>query len=244
MQFLNDKEKKIFGVMYRLGSAPISAIAKEAMLNRTALYHTIQKLVHRGLVTTVQKEGVAFFEPVSVEEYEQWSQRKVDEFVQQTNDLKVWLQEQEGRVETLQSEIRYYEGLDGVRSIYDDTWRDNPEKVIYAITDYDKAYAALNDFMEKDYFPTRVKKGIRVKSLLPSSAVTGKRDKPRAKQLLREMRFVDLFKDLGIEINIYNAKLAIVAFDPKKPSGVIIKNEIIARAFKEIFEFIWKKAKT
>ena len=59
--------------------------------------------------------------------------------------------------------------------------------------------------------------------------------------MLREMKFINLFRDLNIEINIYGDKVSIVAFDEKKPTGVLIKNKKISLAMKEIFEYLWRK---
>jgi sugar-specific transcriptional regulator TrmB len=243
MELLNSKEKRILGALYKLGDAPISQIAKETLINRTALYHTVEGLLKRGLLTKITKDGGAYFQPLPISAYEDWVKRQMAALSTNANDLKEWLKSQRDQLPTLYSDIRYYEGKEGVESLYADTWRDNKEKVIYAITDYDRVYAALNDFMEKEYFPDRVAEGVRVKSILPRSALTGKRDVVRAKELLRDMRFIDLFNDLGIEINIYGSKTAIVAFDKTKPSGVIIKNQIIADAFKRIFEYMWKSVK-
>ena len=58
--------------------------------------------------------------------------------------------------------------------------------------------------------------------------------------MIREMKFVKLFENLGIEINIYASKVSIVTFNEKNPSGVLIKNDLIAKAFKNIFEYLWK----
>jgi len=57
------------------------------------------------------------------------------------------------------------------------------------------------------------------------------------------MGFSDVFKNLGIEINIFDDKLAIVAFDKKNPMGMILKNKIISDAFRKIFSFLWISAK-
>lgn len=243
MELISQKEKKILGVLQKMGNSSISSIAKESLINRTALYYTIESLLKKGLITKILRDGIAFFQPIPLPAYDDWVKRKLLTISTQANELRRWLKEQKGQSPTLQSDTRYFEGLEGVKSVYADTWRDNPDKLIYAITDYDRAYEALNDFMEKDYFPARVQHEVRVKSLLPKKAITGKRDIPRAKKLLREMRFIDLFDNLGIEINIYGSKLAIIAFDKIKPSGVIIKNEIIANAFKQIFEYLWKSVK-
>lgn len=243
MELINSKEKRVLGALYKLGDSPISKIAKETLLNRTALYHTVEGLLSKGLLTKINKEGGAYFQPLPFAQYEDWAKRQVVAVSDQTDELKHWLKQQENQLPTLYSDIRYYEGKEGVENLYADSWRDNKEKVIYAITDYDKAYEVFNDFMEKEYFPDRIKHQIEVKSLLPKNAESGKRDLVRSKELLRDMRFIDLFKDLGIEINIYGPKVSIVAFDKVKPSGVIIKNEIIAKAFKGIFEYLWTSVK-
>lgn len=242
MELINSKEKRILGALYKLGDAPISKIAKETLINRTALYHTVAGLLSKGLLTKINKESGACFQPLPLSAYEGWAKRQISSVSSQTTELKEWLKSQGDQLPTLYSDIRYYEGIEGVENLYADSWRDNSEKTIYAITDYDKAYDTLSDFMEKEYFPDRVKNGVQVKSLVPKNAATGKRDIARSKDLLRDMRFINLFKDLGIEVNIYGPKISIIAFDKIKPSGVIIKNEIIARAFKGIFEYLWKSA--
>ena len=243
MELINPKEKKVLGVLYKLGDALISSIARETLINRTALYYTVDTLLQKGLITKIERDGKAFFQPIPLSALDDWTKRQIVTVSAEAGELHSWLLEQKGQLPSLQSDTRYFEGLEGVKNLYADTWRDNADKIIYAITDYDRAYQALNDYLEHEYFPNRVDHGVRVKNLLPKTAVTGKRDIPRAKKLLREMRFINLFENLGIEINIYGSKLAIVAFDKVRPSGVIIKNEIIARAFKEIFEYLWKSVK-
>jgi sugar-specific transcriptional regulator TrmB len=242
MELINNKEKRVLGALYKLGEAPISKIAKEILINRTALYHTIEGLLAKGLVTKINKEGGAYFQALSLEVYEDWAKRQVAAVSSETAELKGWLENHQGKLPTLFSDIKYFEGIGGIENLYSDSWRDNNEKVIYAITDYDKAYALLGNFLENEYFPDRINAGVSVKSLLPENAKTGKKDIARSKDLLRDMRFVSIFKDLGIEINIYGSKISMVTFDNKNPSGVIIKNEIIAKAFKEIFEYLWKGA--
>ena len=242
MELITKKEERVLGALYKLGDSPISKIAKETLLNRTALYHTIEELLKKGLVTKITKESGAYFQPISLADYKTWAKRQIEDVSIQTEYLENWLSTQKKELPTLHSDIKYFEGIEGVKNLYADSWRDNKDKTIYAITDYDKAYKTLNDYFEKEYFPDRVSHGVSVRSLLPKS-ISGKKDLSRAKELMREMRFLNIFKDLGIEINIYGSKISIITFDEKKPSGVIIKNEIIAKAFKDIFKYLWGTTK-
>jgi sugar-specific transcriptional regulator TrmB len=241
--FLNDNEKKVLASLYSLEDGAVNRIAKDTLINRTTLYPILEKLAEKGLVSKIKIEGKIRFQPIAKEEFFLWAERKEKELKENNKELLNWINHQsENKKISLASEIKYFEGLEGVKSLYADTWRENREKVIYAITDYKSANENMGYFFQKDYFPTRIRHGVWVKTLIPES-VEGRRDLKTAKEMLREMKFIKLFKDLNIEINIYNDKMAIVAFDKKNPSGVIIKNEKIAEAMKNIFEYLWKRTK-
>jgi len=240
---LNENEKKVLASLYKLEDGVVNKIAKDTLINRTTLYPILEKLAEKGLVSKVKIEGKIRFQPISREELKLWAKRKEEELKNANSKLLDWIESQgENKKSSMASEIKYFEGMEGVKNLYSDTWRENNDKIIYAITDYKNAYENMGNFFRKEYFPARIKHGVWVKNLIPESP-EGKRDIETAKEMLREMKFVKLFEDLDIEINIYNDKTAIVAFDKKNPSGVIIKNEKIAEAMKSIFEYLWKKTK-
>ena len=240
---LNEREKRVLEALYHLENAAISQIAKETLINRTTLYPILEKLIAKGLVSKLLIEGRTLFQPISLEDLKDWMKRKEQEFKKHSEDILGWAKTvKSAKGNSLLSDIKYFEGFEGVKNLYADSWRDNEQKIIYAITDYKSAYATMNDFFQDDYFQARINHGVRVKNILPESA-EGRKDLKREKELLREMKFVKIFQDLGIEINIYGSKLSIVAFDKQNPSGVLIKNEKIASAFKNIFEYLWKSGK-
>jgi len=241
MELITSKERRVLGALYKLGDSTISKIAKETLINRTALYHTIEELLKKGLVSKLPKEGGAYFQPLSLEEYKAWSKKQIEALSKQTTELEDWLEGQQEEAPSLHSDIKYFEGIEGVKNLYADSWRDNNDRMIYAITDYEKAYDTLGAFFRKEYFPDRIEKGVKVKSLLPPS-MSGKKDLLHAQEMLREMRFSKIFKNLGMEMNIYGSKVSIVTFDKDKPSGMIIKNKILANAFKDIFGHLWEQA--
>lgn len=242
--YIDTREQVVLGALYHQGSSSISTIAKATLINRTTLYPILEKLLHKGLVTQVRMEGKVFYDAISLSELETWIERKEDEASMARSELVSWAQKQKKDApHSLVADIKYFDGLEGVMNLYNDTWRENREKVIYALTDYEKAYAVVgNAFLRNKYFEQRVKHGVRVQSLLPDSAV-GRKDVKDAQKLLREMRFIDLFEDLGIELNVYDDKVALFAFDAERPSGVLIKNKTIADAFKHIFAYLWKTGK-
>ncbi len=217
MLLLNEKEKKAMSGLYKFGKASVSELSKDSMINRTTLYPVLGRLLNRGLVSKISVEGRTIFKPISNEEFREVIKRKEKETIINNKRLLGWLEEQEkSKQPSLLSEVNYFEGFEGVKNLYSDTWRSNKEKIIYAITDYKSAYETMGNYFRNEYFSKRIKHGVRVKNLLPMSE-EGKKDFKTAKSFLREMKFIKLFKNLEIEINIYDSRVAIIAFDKKKP---------------------------
>ncbi len=237
---MSEKEKVVFEALVSFGPSAVSQIAKDTSLNRTALYHTLQLLEEKGLVSEIKKNDTTLFQSIPEEEFVTWAKNRIKSLEDDT--LKFTQAFKKKKYPVLHSGIRYFEGKEAVKKLYGETWRENNEKNILAITDYQRAYETLTGFFDEEYFPARVKARVKVKSLLSVDAY-GKRDEKKAEALLREMRFSDVFKNLGIEINIFDDKLAIVAFDKKEPMGMILKNKIISDAFRKIFAHLWQNSR-
>lgn len=245
MELLTEKEKQILASLFKNGSSPISKIAKDTLINRTALYHTFDLLIKKGLINKSIRENTSYFAPLPLPEFREWLKKQKSQLEKETDSLSQWSKNvKQNSGDNLQTEIKYYSGIEGMEYLYADGLRDNPGKEILAITDYDKAYTEFKGFFENEYFPTRVKKGIHVKSIVSEDSPAGKKDISRKQDLLRQMKFANIFKDLGIELNIYNDKVSIISLDKKNPTGIILKNKIINNAFREIFNFIWKNSKS
>ena len=238
---LSEKEKKVLASLYKLGEASVWELAKDNGINRTTNYPVLERLVEKGLVSKVSTENKDVFKPITKEDLAEWIKKR-KEIIESENRQIIELAENQNKKPSMLSEVSYFEGLDGIRNLYADSWRNNKEKMIYCITDYESAYKNLETFFKKEYFPARIKHGVKVKNLIPESKA-GREDEKMATSMLREMKFIKLFSDLDIEVNIYGSKTSIVAFDKERPSGVIIKNEKIAEAMKNIFEYLWKTAR-
>lgn len=238
---LSEKEKKVLTSLYKLGESSVWEIAKDNMLNRTTVYPVLEKLIEKGLVSKIGTDNKDFFQTIKKEDLEIWIRQRKEKIENESRQL-LEMAKKPSKKTSLISEVNYFEGLEGVKNLYADSWRNNEEKIIYCITDYKSAYETMGEFFEKEYFPARIRHGVKIRNLIPESE-KGRKELKTANTLLREMKFIKLFKDLEIEINIYEEKVSIVAFDKNKPSGVIIKNERIANALKEIFGYLWKTTK-
>lgn len=243
-ELLTKKEQRILAVLYQIKHATVSRLAKETVLNRTSLYPILEKLIEKGLVSAFTQDSVTIYEPIEAESFKEWLNKQKQLLVQQASELEKWINQataSSNQTPSLVSKIKYFEGFDGVQNIYADTWRNNEGKMIYAITDVKAAVSTMGEFFYEEYMPARIAHKVKVKDIMTENE-EGRQEVKMTDQVLREAKLAQgLFENLGIEINIYENKLAIVAYDKERPSGVIIENEKIASAMKNIFEYLWVK---
>jgi len=241
--YLSQKEQKVLECLYQLSDRSVKNLAANTLINRTTLYPILDKLLRKGLVCKSETEEKTIFIPISAADFRLWIKNQENKAKKSSEELEEWIKNTSGKNKktSLVSSIKYFEGFEGVKNLYADTWRNNSDKEIYCITDFEAAAKSMENFFRKIYLPDRIKHGIKVKNIVTDTPLARKEVRS-TKKFLREMKFAkELFKNLGIEINIYDDKLVIVAYDSKKPSGVLIKNEKIAQAMKNIFKYIWKK---
>jgi len=244
MNTINSREKTVLGKLFELGETTVNQLAKETLINRTSLYPILEKLLEKGLVSKIQMDGRTFFRAISEEDFFRWIENSKKKAEAEASELGHWIKSQKENSDgSLASEVSYFEGEEGVKNIFADTWRNNPEKVIYGFTDYDEALDTFGEFFLKSYIPQRIKHGIKFQGIIPESE-RAKKEAGKQKQRNNSLRMLKSLQKLGIEINIYDSKITLVDFNKKKPSGIIIKNEKIAKALKKIFDYMWGKGKS
>lgn len=240
----NDKELRIIKFLASNGKSLVGTISKLTLLNRTSLYHTLNSLSEKGLVTRSTFNKSTYYELNPLDQIDLLMKKDIDEQINEKDSLLSEIKRSlKTTQESLLTDIKHYEGQKGVEQCYYDSVYQNKGKQIYTLTDYDAAYHKLKLFLEQEYFPARIKNNIRVNSIAPTHSHSATVDIKRNKSLLRDVKFANLFANSNIELSVYDDKVSIVYFDAKKPAGIILKNAVIAKAFKEIFNFIWKQSK-
>ncbi|MDH5596550.1 MAG: BlaI/MecI/CopY family transcriptional regulator [Candidatus Peregrinibacteria bacterium] len=112
---LSGEEAKVYLATIELGGTIVSAIARRAQVNRSTCYHTLENLVKKGLVSSYQKGRVLHFfaeDPKRLiqiaEEKMQKTKGLIPELLALTSSL------------AYKPKIRFYEGLEGIKSIFED----------------------------------------------------------------------------------------------------------------------------
>lgn len=235
----SEKECNVYIALLELGKGTVSKISLKAGINRTTGYDILGSLVSKKLASVSGKEPkqeYAAEPPQAIVEYLKRQIFDTEEHIRQVDKLMPEL----SLLYTLENrpKIRFYEGTDGLKYVYEDTLTSSESIRAYATVD-DMHKTLPNYFPE--YYKRRADKGISIRAIVPKTAVGEERKKYDIEEK-REIAFVPPDKYyFSPEINIYDNKIMIASWREKL--GIIIESEEIADAMKKIYELAWAEAK-
>jgi sugar-specific transcriptional regulator TrmB len=237
---LEDKEPEIYLALIKTpGAQPASVIATRANLNRTTVYKTLVKLVSKGLVTKTQLHGSTCF---FAEDPENRLKILIDERQRQLGEINQSIMEalplltiNEDSVDSL-PKIRYYEGIEGIKQIYESVLKTGED--VYRYGDITKIYEALGIYTD-EYIKKRNEVGITTYAIMPLYEKENKQAKKNTQEH-RQVLYIPykLFPIEG-EVRIFGDKVAIISLRKESPIGVIIESQTIAKMFYYIFMLTW-----
>lgn len=233
-----EKEASVYLALLEAGQSTVSYIARKAGINRTTGYDILEMLSGKGLVSVIGQGNIRQYAAEDPRKIIQYSENRLRQAQTELEASKKLLPELKSIFnKTEKPKVKFYEGLNGIREVYEDTLTANKKLVGYACAE--TLLEAMPDFPE-DYIKRRVAKGIHARGVLPDTPAMRKFTN-RDKEQLRESRLVPADKlNLDIEINIYDNKVMMVSF--KEELGIIIESQKIADAQKQIFELAWEAA--
>ncbi len=235
---LPDKQSQLYLAGLERGSAPASAYAKATGLNRITAYHVLEELVERGLFTKVRKERSQWYSPVAPEFLALEARKNADALQRSLPELRSLR-----GVQYRQPHVRFFEGWEGVRHVYEETLRAQGEILNFANSAVVRKFWPAYDL---EYVAERVKRGIHLRGIAPDDAA-GRKVHGEDREKMREIRLVPA-KDFDFtnEINIYGHSVAICSFASGQSGsdmfGVIIESKEVAETQRQIFEMAWRYA--
>ncbi|MDD5341597.1 MAG: helix-turn-helix domain-containing protein [Patescibacteria group bacterium] len=235
---LKKNQVKIYLTLLQLGSANIQEVADKAQIKRTTTYSILDSLIKRGFISFSQKgtHREYFAEnPKKITAYFKQQEEKIrneeDAFSELMPELLSFY-----NIRGIKPKIRTYEGLDGIKAIFDESIESkyNEDMLVYS------AYESTTKYLEqyiKEYIVRRVKKGLKQRCLAELSSQSMELQKNDGEEL-RITRLISKEKfPLFNQIIIYGNKVFIASY--KDLLSIIIESSAIARTQKTIFELAW-----
>jgi HTH-type transcriptional regulator, sugar sensing transcriptional regulator len=240
----SDKEIDVYLAALKLGSAPISQLAKASGVKRPNAYFILEKMKEKGLVSLAKKKNKQIFVAEKPDKLLKLLEDQKDKLTEQQEEIKNILPkfEELAKRGSFIPIFKYYEGEKGVWNIIDDltesgisdAWVIAPGKFVDVF--------GQNSFM-KNIILKRRQKGIKMHVIMDQHPEMLKFHNDwleKRDTVLREYRLLPETMDLNTMVYLYADKVAMI-FLRDEVSGLVIQNEELFKVFKFMFDSLWKE---
>lgn len=236
-----EPEAAIYLASLALGSQPASVIAKKAKLKRGQTYNVLSQLKDRGIMQEFIKDGVRHFVSCSPDTLLSILSSREMEVAAQKQKLLMLLPDLEKIRNPLivQPKVRFYQGVDGLKEVYNDTIR-VPDQTIYALCDFEHLFpkeqsSELHDWVW-EYTNRRAARGVWLWGIINKSKESDLAYKWRKKQKRKMKMLTNVY--LPVELIVYGDKTALIS-TKHDMVGVIIEDRPIAEMFRNFHQAMW-----
>ncbi len=236
---LSEHESVVYFTMVSLGPSPVLKIARSSGVKRTTIYSIIDSLKEKGLVRVELKGFKSLFVAESPEMLENILEQRKNKFKIHLKDfMEIY---NKGGGQTL---IKIYEGMEGIRSVYNSLLQDiKPGEDYMIIAGMEKAYALDKDFYD-DLRDRRSKLPIRVRILVTDP------ENEESKKILQFQRNFNmearaLPPETKLTTNIVITPQRILIHQLERPiMAIVIENKSTIKTHQELFEVMWEASQS
>lgn len=228
---LSESQSKVYLAALELGEASLQELSRKSEVKRTTIYHFIDELKDRLLITETKRKSRSLYSAVDPEQLIAIEKTRLDEL----NNLLPELSAIHNKAKN-KPRVRFYEGLDGIKEIYTDTLKE--KKPIVAWSDFEHTKKMMGSFM-KEYPRDRARRSITLDWILPDTESAREYTK-HDYGLLRETKFIK-DAEYKTDINVYGNKVALISTQSTKPFAVLIEDENIAQTLRQAWQQLWDR---
>lgn len=229
---LSDEEARLYLAGLSLGPTTMLKLARSANVQRTSAYRVADSLISRGLMKVELKGLKKLYAVESPENLK----RSLEQKTAQLNDLLPTLMasfNKRGK-DTL---IKYYEGVEGVKSVYEGFLRETRSGEPYYVISSHHEWYKVDEKWFSNFSDRRNAKGLDFKFfLLDSEHARRLKDREevlglKVKILPKNLHFTSILIITQYRVLIHNLEPPI--------EGLVIENQDMITMFFQIFNVMW-----
>jgi len=247
---LSEHEARLYLVGLKLGTSSASILAKQASLGRTLVYHLLNQLKAKGLVSEQGSgNGKKFFmePPQRLLDIVERKQKEFEGMAIQISQITKELQSSASVFASI-PQVRVYEGLEGIKNFAQDTLATQGAE-LKSIVPITHLLKMLDKHFLRYWFLGRNKNKIKGNTLFigtPHKAFSTDLVKqllntPHASSFLHQWKKAPQDFVFQNTIVIFGSKVAVVS-SPEKPSVFVIDSAEYAQTMNVFFDDIWKRS--
>jgi HTH-type transcriptional regulator, sugar sensing transcriptional regulator len=229
---LSENEAKVYLAALALGPTTILKLSKTTNIKRTTVYSVVETIRQKGLMSVEIKGWKKLFVVESPDKLKFILNAKKEQLEKNLPDLfSIYnLKGDEGF-------IKYYEGVESIKSIYEDILKRLTSKDWYLVIGSTDPWINLDPKYFKNFLERRAKKNSDLRLLLQESEVAKKYQTNRV--INGKIKMLPKGFSTTSNMIILQNKLVLHQLLPTT-KAIVIENPSIIQMTKEMFEIMWE----
>lgn len=227
---LSEREAMVYIACLELGPTGALQLSRRTGINRPMVYQTLEALKRRGLIE-VQLIGLKQkFAPASPDQFDALIRDQKAEFESALPELLALY-----NLKGTKSQIKYYEGVEGIKTVYETMLREMKSGDPYYIVARQENWEGLDIRWFESFIERRARKNLDARIIFEDSE-RGRLNKRMEAAWNQKVRLTDQKFDTDIIISPQR----FVTHDFAPPiQVVVVENENIIRTQLQLFRYIW-----
>lgn len=230
---LTKNETEVYLCLLQLEESLAGDISKETKISRTYIYDTIEKLMQKGLVSYVIRNGKRYYRAAP------------------PNKIIDYLKDREAKINLILPEllalhkplikkpiVEVYDGPEGMKNIYTIMFKLKPRDWLLLGSSGKAEEVVGHDFLDI-MESRRAKLRITLKCLMNPTKQARKRGKELVQFPLTQVRYLTQEYVSPVSIYLFGEYTSLMLWMKEKPLAVLIHDKDIANSFKEHFKILW-----
>ncbi len=229
---LTDHEAKIYLAVLRRGKANVTDIAKESRINRTALYLYLDNLLKQDLLQKTFKGKRIYYIPKNPNKLLTILERrktKAQEILPMLTQMYNTASEK--------PVVKFYEGKDGMRSIYREMTK--TPQILWSIFSADRYYAAFSQKDGEEFLNNIYESGGQLRDLVENTAEGRKYVKENFTHKIGKSKLLPKDFEFDVDLMVSGNKISMISLT--NLVGIVIENKEMAKLQKNFLQFMWRK---
>lgn len=229
-------EAQVYLAMLSIGDGTIMQIADASRVKRTSVYHVIESLKDAGLVSIQVRGFKQSYRAEHPDKLKSLVNKRRDDLVKNLPEFEAIYNLSEG-----ESTIKYYEGIEACKHVYEEFLDELTPKDFYYIFSNQTMWHQQDPEFYDAYLVKRAKKGIKPKAIFQQ---TDYKDVFKKNKISYSIETKYLPKGVELTSNLVVSPKKVVIHRVTPPIiAIVIENESVVQMQKEMFEIIWSSIK-
>lgn len=231
---LSDKEARVYIMILEHGPSSPQEISHISGLKRPTVYVILGELMKQGIASFIPYSKKKMYRVISPDELFEKVENKIKAVKEKLPEIKSLQKSELEKPYTL-----FFDGVEGIKQIMDYKLEEiqNDEVLHFMSTTSKKTIDLFEGF--KEYNKELRDKNISVRGITPSDPIL-KTYRKEDKEFGRQVKEVNL-QEYKSNVSIEMGKTWVKIVDLYNLQGIIIQNETITKALKQIFEMVYSR---